>query len=130
MEPRSCDALASRTRDASSIVGGDRMNNKYQFLSPLSPEEYSALEKDCLARGIFVPVELDEEGNVLDGHHRVGIAKKHGLKYDTIIRKFKSENEKEVHVLMLHMARRHVKPHVWGAMFKRLLELRGVKRGS
>lgn len=44
--------------------------SKYQLCEALSPEEYTMLEKDILERGIQVPIEVDAEGNVLDGHHR------------------------------------------------------------
>lgn len=108
-------------------LGFQGMPAKYQLFEPLTAEESSALEKDCLERGIQIPVEVDEKGTVLDGHNRVAIAKKHGLKYETVVREFLTEEEKKVHVLMLNMARRHLKSHQWGLAFKRLLDLRGVK---
>lgn len=108
----------------------DPTQGKYQLISPLSAEEMAALEKDCKDRGILVPVELDEDGNVLDGHNRVAIAERHGLKYKTVVRHFKTEVEKKAHVLLLNMARRQMKSHQWGSAFKMLLELRGVKRGT
>ncbi|MBN1443134.1 MAG: hypothetical protein JXA90_10505 [Planctomycetes bacterium] len=73
---------------------------------------------------------MDQYGRILDGHNRVEIAKKHGLEYKTIRRTFKTDAEAQEHVLMLNMARRHLRPHQWGGAFKRLLELKGVKRGS
>ena len=44
---------------------------KYQVMPPLSPEEYAALKADIATRGVLFPVEYDEDGNILDGHHRV-----------------------------------------------------------
>ncbi len=44
---------------------------KYQLLPPLSPEDFAALEASIIEHGVLVPVEYDEEGNILDGHHRV-----------------------------------------------------------
>jgi hypothetical protein len=43
---------------------------KYQLLDDLVPEEREALRADTAKRGVLVPVEEDEEGNVLDGHNR------------------------------------------------------------
>ena len=102
---------------------------KYQLFDALRPEEYAALEKDILARGVMVPVEIDENGATLDGHHRVEIAGRHKLKCPTITRKFKTEQEKREHVIKLNLARRHLEPWQWGQAFKLLLEERGVKRG-
>ena len=55
--------------------------NKYQLFSLLSPEEYAALEADIARRGVLVAFEHDQQGNILDGHHRAEIAKKLGKKY-------------------------------------------------
>ena len=43
----------------------------YQVLPPLSDDEFAALKADIAERGILVPIELDEDGAVLDGHHRL-----------------------------------------------------------
>jgi len=76
------------------------MAEKYQLLGKLRPEEYVALEADIRERGVQVPVEVDEEGNVLDGHHRVEIAKRLGKPYETLVRRFATEREKREHVLI------------------------------
>lgn len=46
----------------------------YQLLPPLSKEEYDALRADIAESGIAVPIDVDEDGNILDGHHRAWIA--------------------------------------------------------
>ena len=94
----------------------------YQLFGRLRREEYAALEADILKRGVMVPVEKDEDGNTLDGHHREEIAEKHGLKYPTVTRRFKTEEEKQEHVIKLNLARRHLEPWEWGQAFKKLLE--------
>ena len=86
----------------------------YQLLEKLRPEEYAALEADIQKRGVQVPVEVDEDGNILDGHNRVEIATRLGLTYETIVRNFDSEEEKKNHVLKLNLARRHLDPVQWG----------------
>ena len=47
------------------------MTEQYQFLPDLTSDEYEALKADIRERGVMVPVELDEAGHILDGHHRV-----------------------------------------------------------
>jgi hypothetical protein len=48
---------------------------KYQLFRPLPPDQFQALEADILKRGILIPVELDEDGAILDGHHRRELAR-------------------------------------------------------
>lgn len=82
---------------------------QYQLLPPLSEEEMAALRADIQAHGVQVPIELDEEGNVLDGHHRLRICQELGIKdYASIIRPGLSEDEKLEHVLRLNLIRRHL----------------------
>jgi ParB-like chromosome segregation protein Spo0J len=80
---------------------------KYQEFDPLSPEEFAALERSILDRGVDVPIVLDEVGTVLDGHHRLAICKKHGITdYPTIVKAGLSEEEKRNLAQSLNMARR------------------------
>ena len=40
-----------------------RATGKYQQFDPLTPEDFAALEKDILERGVMVAIERDEDGN-------------------------------------------------------------------
>ena len=51
----------------------------YQVMPELSAEDFSVLKADIALRGVLVPVEYDEAGNVLDGHHRKRIAAELGI---------------------------------------------------
>lgn len=104
-------------------------NKPYQLLGNLRPEEYKALKADIEKRGVLVPVEVDENGVTLDGHNRVEIAEALDRPFKTIVRRFKTEQEKREHVIKLNLARRHLDPLRWGQAFRLLLEVRGVKRG-
>ena len=102
--------------------------DKYQLFGRLRDEEFAALETDILNRGVQVPVDIDENGNTLDGHHRKEIADKHGLPYPKVTRKFASESDKREHVIKLNLCRRHLEPWQWGDGFKMLLKERGIER--
>jgi ParB-like chromosome segregation protein Spo0J len=39
----------------------------------LTPEEYENLKTDIQVNGVQIPVEVDEEDNILDGYHRAKI---------------------------------------------------------
>lgn len=84
------------------------MQPKYQLLPPLSAEEYERLKADIQLRGIMVPVEIDEDGNILDGHNRAQIAGELGIKYPTVTRRGLPEHEKRLHAVTLNLARRHL----------------------
>lgn len=83
--------------------------NEYQVMPPLSDEEYAELKSDIAARGVMVPIEFDEHGNVLDGHHRLMICNELGIKeYPKVVRAGMTESEKRTHARKLNMARRQL----------------------
>lgn len=83
-------------------------NHQYQLLPDLPADDYARLKADIAQRGVLVPVELDEHGNVLDGHHRVKIADELGIEYPTVTRIGLAEHEKRLHAVSLNLARRHL----------------------
>lgn len=83
--------------------------NEYQVMPPLSDEEYAELKSDIAARGVMVPIEFDEHGNVLDGHHRLMICNELGINdYPKVVRAGMTESEKRTHARKLNMARRQL----------------------
>jgi len=87
-----------------------QQDHTYQFFQPLSDEEYTALKKDIEDRGIKVPIELDSDGNILDGHHRWAIAQALNIpeeKIPTVVRtELTTEKEKIGHILKVNLLRR------------------------
>lgn len=82
---------------------------KYQLLPPLSAEEHAALEASIVQHGVLVPVEYDEDGNILDGHHRVAICQSLGLvDWPRFVRKGLSETDKRKLARELNVSRRHL----------------------
>lgn len=86
----------------------------YQLLPPLTDEEYQALKADIAEHGILVPVDVDEAGHMLDGHHRVKAwceLRAEGIKvpdYSRLIRAGLTEAQKRNHVRSLNLLRRHL----------------------
>ena len=81
----------------------------YQVMPALGDEEYRELKEDIARRGVMVPVEFDEHGNVLDGHHRLQICAELGIKdYPKVICTGMTEEEKRTHARKLNMARRQL----------------------
>ena len=81
----------------------------YQVMPELTADEYSELKNDIRERGVMIPIEFDEFGNILDSHHRLKICQELGIKnYPKVIRAGMSESEKITHARKLNIARRHL----------------------
>ena len=86
----------------------------FQIYPELSPEEFAALKLDIMANGIVVPVEVDSEGTIVDGHHRVRAwneLRASGIKvpeYERKVRAYGSDDEKLEQALRLNQLRRHL----------------------
>jgi hypothetical protein len=77
-------------------------------MPPLSHEENAALKADIELHGVLVPVEVDEEGNILDGFHRRQICDGLNIDCPTVVRHDLTDGQKFVHAWMLNLARRHL----------------------
>ena len=87
------------------------IGSPYQLLPALADDDYARLRADIAERGVLVPVEKDEHGNILDGHHRLAICEELGIvDYPRVVRRFGSEAEKRAHVIALNIYRRHLDP--------------------
>jgi len=75
-------------------------------LPPLSTDEFEALKADILANGIRDPIVVDEDGNILDGHHRYKICPDAPVRVVSGL----SEAEKQAFVIRANMARRNLSP--------------------
>jgi len=85
------------------------VQDNYQVMPPLTAEEYNELKSDIAQRGVMVPIEYDEHGNVLDGHHRLQICVELGIRdFPKVIRAGMTEVEKRTHARKLNMARRQL----------------------
>lgn len=89
------------------------------FLPPLTTEELAALKASIRVDGIHDPIAVDEEGNILDGHHRYKIDK------DAPTRTIKglTDAEKKAYVYQSNLLRRNLTPSQKKAMAKPLKQL-------
>ena len=78
------------------------------YIDPLTPDEYSALERSILAEGCRDALVL--WGDLLvDGHNRYGICQKHGLPFSTV-QALQFQTLEDVHLWMIdqHLGRRSI----------------------
>jgi ParB-like chromosome segregation protein Spo0J len=81
---------------------------KFQAMPPLAPDDLDALEKSIIEHGVMLPIIVDENGDIIDGHHREQIAKKHGMGCPRDVRTGFADAEKRAMALTLNIDRRHL----------------------
>ena len=93
-------------------IGEITFNISYSRCVPsLSQDEFDVLCGDIAARGILVPVIIDENNHIIDGEHRLMAAQKLGLKQIPFqVRPGLTEEEKHKLAQDLNLHRRHLSP--------------------
>lgn len=96
------------TEHTTTVADGNQRSG-FQLFDELPDDEYQALKADIAEHGPLVPLEYDEAGNLLDGHHRLRACRELGIKdYPTVVRRFASDAEREEHIVALNVRRRHL----------------------
>ena len=91
------------------MTGDIRLTEKYQVMPDMPPEQFEALKADIAERGVLVPIDVDEDGHILDGHHRYKACVELGITYfPTIVRPGLSEEERRIFARKNNMLRRHL----------------------
>jgi ParB-like chromosome segregation protein Spo0J len=89
-------------------------SDEFQIFPELSPKEFQALKLDIREHGILVAVEVDQDGRVVDGHHRLRAwneLRAEGFRvpeYERKVRYYEHDNERLEHALRLNQLRRHL----------------------
>ena len=81
---------------------------RYQVMPPLASDEYQELYEDIKENGVLVPVLEDEDGVIIDGHHRSRIASELGIPCPIETISNKSDAEKRGMAFTLNLKRRHL----------------------
>lgn len=85
-----------------------KINKEFELLlRPLTENEFEKLENSCLKEGIRDSI-ITWNGFIIDGHNRYDIAKKHKLKYRTIEKEFKNENDVSLWMILNQFSRRNL----------------------
>jgi N6-adenosine-specific RNA methylase IME4 len=92
-----------------AISGIAKDQAPYQLLPDLTAGEYQDLTEDIAKRGVMIPIEYDDQGNILDGHQRLKICAELGITtFPKVVRAGMSDADKRLHVRRLNLARRHM----------------------
>ena len=83
---------------------------RYQFMPVLAAEVFAALKADVAKRGVLTPIDVDDDGNILDGHHRWRAHCESGRNEPPpiIVRSGLNEAEKKAFARRQNILRRHM----------------------
>lgn len=83
--------------------------DNYQVMPPLSDLEYQELKSSIAKYGVQVAIEYDEDGNILDGHHRLQACKELGIQnIPKVVKMGMAEPQKLDYALMVNVTRRQL----------------------
>ena len=104
------DQIVSQSEGVNLVL----KNEIKEFIPPLSPEEYGALEESILSEGVRDPlcywVNNQGENVLIDGHNRYSISKKHNLSYPTKRIQLEGFEAVKDWMLSLQLGRRNLTP--------------------
>ena len=82
---------------------------KYQVAPPFGKEDFEKLKDSIRKHGVIVPVEYDEEDEIVDGHHRVRACKELGITdWPRKVRSYQSDGHLLEMAWSLNAFRRHL----------------------
>lgn len=81
----------------------------YQVMPAMDDDALAGLKEDIRTNGVEDPVHIDEDGDIIDGHHRVAICDELGIEdYPTKVHVGLSEQEKRDLAYKLNLQQRHL----------------------
>ena len=85
-------------------------NDEYkQLISQLTSEEYERLKKSINeSKGNVVPIILNKQGVILDGHHRYRACKELGIVPKTETKEFSNQIEEKEFIITINLHRRQL----------------------
>ena len=86
------------------------VNQEYTSLVPqLSAEEYESLKQSIKENGLYVPIIVNQDGIILDGHHRYKVCQELGIKEPkTLVKEFKEKLDEQLFVIDCNLRRRQL----------------------
>lgn len=101
-----------------------KINKKYEKLvPPLLKEEFIQLKSSIQINGLYLPIIINEENIVLDGHHRFKICKDLNILPKFKLKKFENKLLEKKFVIESNLHRRHLKDYQKGLLAKELLKI-------
>jgi hypothetical protein len=84
-------------------------SQKYASLIPeLSPQEYESLRQSIKENGLYFPIVVNQNGTILDGHHRNRACKELGIIPEILIRESKGKQDEWLFIINSNLKRRQL----------------------
>jgi len=100
-------------------------DHPFQLLPPLTVEQRDLLRQSIKENGVLEPVVFDEDGEILDGHHRVEIAEELGIEYPRRVIDDLDRPGKHMYALTVNVARRQLDQNARGGLVAQM-RIRGM----
>jgi hypothetical protein len=85
------------------------INQEYAKLVPeISVEEYEALKQSVKENGLYVPIIVNQNGVLLDGHHRYKACLELGITASHMVKEFQDELDEKLFVIDCNLTRRQL----------------------
>lgn len=82
-------------------------DHPYQVMRPLTEDEYEALKASIREHGVSQPIEVDSDGNILDGHNRFAICAELQIPCPIkVVTHLKTDQEKRDYARQMNCAKR------------------------
>ncbi|MGE3858947.1 MAG: DNA methyltransferase, partial [Nitrososphaeraceae archaeon] len=86
-----------------------KINPEYsKLLSPLSNTEYDVLKNSISNKGIHLPIIINPNNVILDGHNRLKICQELGIKPKFEVKEFSDQSKEKEFVIEINLKRRHL----------------------
>jgi ParB-like chromosome segregation protein Spo0J len=80
----------------------------HKLVRPLSEKEYSDLRESMKTHGQLVPITVNQDGVILDGHNRFNICQELGIAPVVVRREFQNKAAEKLFVIESNLKRRHL----------------------
>lgn len=105
-------SLASSTATTDSTTRVIRFHSEYEKLIPkLKFEEYKELKRSIELHGLYHPIIINNDGFILDGHHRFSVCTELGIMPKFEVKTLENQYKEKMFVIDTNLARRHLEPY-------------------
>ncbi|MFL6423248.1 MAG: ParB N-terminal domain-containing protein, partial [Nitrososphaeraceae archaeon] len=85
------------------------INQEYSDLvPPLSAEEYESLKQSIKQNGLWVPITVNSQSVILDGHHRFKACQEIAIEPKRVTKDFPDKLHEQIFVIDSNLQRRHL----------------------
>jgi hypothetical protein len=103
------DSKADEIEDLWEQAQEEMVAAPYQVLPPLTAKELEDLKASILEQGVLVPVDVDEDGVILDGHHRAMVAEALGVDCPRrVVAGLVDDGARRAYAVRVNITRRHL----------------------